>query len=92
MVEPGHRLGFRLEAGPELGVSAELAGKDLDCDRAIERDLSSGVNCTHSPLGDERSDLVSREVRLKLLDTGSAEFEIRGHGGVNSLLCLSLHI
>ena len=81
MVEAGHRFGFRLKAGPELRIRPELARQNLDCDRAIEGDLPGSVDRSHSPLSDERSDLVGREVRLQLLDTGSMEFEIWGHGG-----------
>ena len=77
MVDLGHRFGLRLEAGPELRVSAKLFGEDLNGDGAIKRFLLGAVDCPHSPLRDEVTQFVSREKLAEFFDLGGVE----GGGG-----------
>ena len=66
VVQAGHRLGLRLEAGAERGVLAEFHRQYFQRHGAVQRPLHRAIDGTHAAGGDQALDVIPREKRRKI--------------------------
>ena len=57
----GEGPGFALEPLPQLGISADVFGQDLDGDRAVEARVAGCVDFAHAPCTDGGLDFIGAE-------------------------------
>ena len=62
MIERGQNFGLTLEAAYAFGIVAELLGKNLDCDFALQLQVARGVNLSHPALADQGRNFIGAEL------------------------------